>query len=141
MDTYPTPFIYRPFAFTTGAWAVLYALATFCIAVYFMVGFHENDPQLSAFLPAIALCLCLSAVFIVPALITARLASKILKGTVKRSSAFWAIVFNIPILILSVFIFVTASLPPSIALVIFCSTFIFLGFASYAKRACKARVE
>lgn len=141
MDSYPMPYIYRPFALITGLWGALYGLALFSMAVYFMLGFYENDPQISALIPAIILCLCVSAVFIVPALITARLAWKSLKGTARRSSAFWAVLFNIPILILSVFIYATLSLPFSFTTVIFCSSFIFLGFSFYVRQACTTRKE
>jgi len=134
MNTSFDPPIFRPFAIFTGVFALAITGLILSIVLFFILGFFENDPQFSALLPAVILCLCVSAVFIVPTLLSARLAWKTLKGTASRSSGFWASVFNIPILILSGFIFTTQSLHVLYALGIAVTALIFLAFGVYILR-------
>lgn len=93
-------------------------LAVFATVLYYGFGFYENDPEIRAMLPAVALCFGVGLIFFAPAFAAFRLAQKNLRQQSSVRRAVLTTLFNLPIFALSLFILKNQSLPFVVALIV-----------------------
>jgi len=76
--------------------AILLMAASLIAPVYVLVGFYENDPQISTMVPAIILCLGIGAMGFVPSAVVAIAARHYLRNNRSRLSPFLITAFLVP---------------------------------------------